>query len=102
MDSMDVLTALYELKDKSDSLGEDDKAFVLETIAAHESGKRQLNRHEILRIADLHDSTRGVRAACAHQLQAPVFTESGQPTDEYECALCHRRFKTPGPTFDEL
>jgi hypothetical protein len=91
---MDVLTALYELKDKSDSLGEDDKGFVLGTVGVHESGKRKLNPQEILRIDGLYDSTRGVKGACAHQLQAPLFTKSGEPTDEYECALCHRRFKT--------
>jgi len=90
---MDVLTALYELKDKSGSLGKDDKAFVLETIAVHESGRRKLNRQEILGIVDLYDNTRGVKGACAHQLQAPVFTESGEPADEYECAQCGHRFK---------
>jgi len=95
---MEVLNALYELKDKADSLGKDDKAFVLETIGVHESGKRQLNRYEILRIADLYDSTRGIKGVCAHQLQVPVLTEGGQPTDEYECALCHQRFNVPSRT----
>jgi len=100
---MDVLAALYELKDKSHSLSEVDKAFVHETIAVYENGKRQLNRSEILRIVDLEASGRGVKPACAHQLQAPVLTEEGEPTDEYECSLCHVRFQLPhGPTSDEL
>jgi hypothetical protein len=100
---MEALTALYELKDKSGSLGEDDKAFVLETIAIHERGERRLNRQEILRIVDLHHSTRGVKGVCSHQLQTAVLTEGGEPTDEYVCAGCGRRFKVPdGPTFDEL
>lgn len=97
---MDVLTALYELKDKSDSLSDDHRAFVLDAIAVHESAKRQLNKQEILRIVDLSERMRGVIGACAHQLQVPVFTEGGEQTEEYECSLCHHRLKFPraGPT----
>jgi hypothetical protein len=46
---------------------------------------------------------RGIKRVCSHQLQTPVFTEGGEPTDEYVCAGCGRRLKIPdGPTFDEL
>lgn len=100
---METLNALYELKDKADSLGKDDKVFVLETIGVYECGKRQLSRHEILRIADLYDSTRGIIGVCPHQLQEAVLTESGEPTDEYECVHCHQRFKIPsGLTYSQL
>jgi len=101
-ESMDVLNALYGLKDKSYGLAADDKAFVLETIAVHEAGKRRLNRQEILRIADLDAAARGVPPACAHQLQAPLLTD-GEPTNVYECSLCHARFSLPGgPNVDQL
>jgi hypothetical protein len=100
---MDVLNALYGLRDKSYSLTEDDRAFVLETIAVHEDGKRRLNRQEILGIVDLDAAARGVPSACAHQLQAPVLTADGDPTNVYECSLCHARFTLPdGPSADQL
>lgn len=93
---MDVaLTKLYELRDKVTSLSEDDKAFVLETIGRHESGKLRLNplnRQEILKIDVLHNSTRGIKVPCAHLITAPVF-EKGDETDERECSQCGHRFK---------
>ena len=89
---MHVLTALYELKDKSASLGEDDRAFVFETIAVHEGGTRQLNRQEVLRIEGIGRNARGVKAACAHLSTAPVF-ENGEETNERECLACGYRLK---------
>jgi len=91
MYSMEVLTALYQLKDKSQSLDQDDRAFVLRTIAVHESGQRQLNRQETRRIVDLDSSTRHIRGACAHSVQEPVLKD-GELTDKYECAMCLQRF----------
>jgi hypothetical protein len=87
---MDVLTTLYELKDKSARLGEDDRAFVLRAISVHEDAARQLNQQEIQRVEELGRKTGGVRAACAHLNTAPVF-ESGEETGEKECVVCGHR-----------
>jgi hypothetical protein len=92
IDFMDVLTALYELKDKSASLADDDKAFVLATITVHESGTRRLSQHEIHRIEELQRNTQGVRGACNHPITAPVF-ENGEETNEWECGVCGHRIK---------
>jgi hypothetical protein len=43
------------------------------------------------------------KGECTHQHQVAILTESGEQTNEYECALCHRRFQIPdGPTYDQL
>jgi hypothetical protein len=40
--------------------------------------------------------------SCEHELQNPVVTDDGQETDEYECALCHARFRKPDIGYNEV
>jgi|HubBroStandDraft_6_1064221.scaffolds.fasta_scaffold4375278_1 hypothetical protein len=50
---MDIVSALFELKNNSDSFSDADKSFILRTAEVYEKHERQLKRDEILRIVDL-------------------------------------------------